>query len=107
MHPFQDRLRRRAVVAVLAAVWVLLSGPAASIPALAAHSAVRLQGVGIASWQFGIPDGYWNLGQTITVLRRTPTTYWAEQFPFAGSSTVGYMGLQADGVHFNGARGDM
>ncbi len=51
-------------------------------------------------------SGFWNVDQHVWIGLKAPVTYWAQYWTWTGASYGGYIGLQTDGVRFDGSRGD-
>jgi hypothetical protein len=92
---------RRTGVMFVAAVAVLVAG---MTPAYAAQH----QNANIAVfWNFNGGTGFWNIDQQVRVNRKAHHSYWAMQWGYTATPNEGgYMGLQTDGIRFNGTRGD-
>ncbi len=89
-------IARTARVSALVALWLV----ATLVATTSAHAAY-------AGWQFQGPgDGFVNIDQVIVVQVKAPTTFFAEQFGFTGTSSNGYIGLQTDGGRLDGSIGE-
>jgi hypothetical protein len=96
------RIVQRVGLAVGLAVALLVT---AVTPAQAAQH----QGGAIAVyWNFHGANGFWNIDQYVRVLQKSHHSYWAMQWGFTATPNEGgYMGLQTDGIRFDGSRGEM
>ncbi|MCA9580288.1 MAG: DUF3472 domain-containing protein, partial [Myxococcales bacterium] len=59
-----------------------------------------------AHWNFGGGDGFWNVDQLVRVDQKAKETFFSQLWNWRGASYGGYVGLQTDGIRFNGTRGD-
>jgi hypothetical protein len=54
-------------------------------------------------------QGFWNVDQTVWVVQKAPSTYWSSNWSWTtthGAATGGYMGIQTNGIRFDGTTGD-
>ena len=59
-------------------------------------------------WNFGGASGFVNVDQHLRIGQKAPTSFWATSWYWSGDpSSPGYIGLQTDGVRFDGTRGEM
>lgn len=97
---------RRLVGAVLIVVLGVSVGVAfGAAPAQAAqHPNANMY----AFWNFHGATGFWNVDQQVRIATKAHHTYWAMDWGFTATpNTGGYMGLQTNGLRFNGTTGDM
>lgn len=65
------------------------------------------RGLDYAYWNFqNITEGFWNIDQSVLIEQKGDYTFWAMQFNFSGSGDAGYMGLQTNGVRWDGTNGE-
>ncbi len=58
-------------------------------------------------WNFTGPgNDLWNVDQTLWIEQKAHHTYWALNWTFTGFRDGGYMGLQTDGIRFDGSVGE-
>ena len=94
-------LLRRTGLMIVAVAAVLVAG------VTPAHAAQHQNANIVAFWNFNGNSGFWNIDQQVRVNRKAHHTYWAMQWGFTATPNEGgYMGLQTDGIRFNGTRGD-
>lgn len=92
---------RRAGLSIGLAVALLV---AVAAPAQAAQH----QNANIAVfWNFHGNTGFWNIDQQVRVNRKAYHSFWAMQWGYTATPNEGgYLGLQTDGIRFDGTRGD-
>ena len=59
-----------------------------------------------AFWQMDDENGFWNVDQYLRVRDKAPYSYWAQYWQWKDAEVGGYLGLQTNGIRFDGSRGD-
>ena len=92
---------RRIVVGLLGAVLAVTVG---AVPAQAAqHRNAHMY----AYWNSNGANGFWNVDQQVRVATKAHHTYWAMNWGFTATpNDGGYMGLQTNGIRFDGSTGE-
>lgn len=105
-HPGRTARAARVLTLLLGAVLLALL-PAGGTPAGAAGAAQHRDANLAIRWDFRGQTGFWNIDQQVLVSRKARNSYWAMQWSFtAAPSAPGYMGLQTNGLRFDGSSGD-
>lgn len=73
---------------------------------LPASSGTHLHANLYGFWDFG-DNGFWNIDQELKIEQKARSSFWAQNWQWTGRSDGGYMGLQTDGVRFDGTRGEL
>lgn len=60
-----------------------------------------------AYWTYETNEGFRNVHQRVKVTRKSPYTFWAQYWTWSGSDQGGYVGLQTNGIRFDGTTGQM
>lgn len=97
---YQITLRRAGLALAVAGALLV----AVAVPAQAAQ---HPNGNIAVFWNFHGNTGFWNIDQQVRVNRKAHHSYWAMQWGFTATPNEGgYMGLQTNGIRFNGTQGD-
>jgi Domain of unknown function (DUF3472) len=57
-------------------------------------------------WDFNGATGFWNVDQHLWIGRKAPYSFWASTWAWSNSQSGGYIGLQTNGLRFDGSKGD-
>lgn len=58
-----------------------------------------------AFWTYDSDAGFRDVTQKVKVRRKAPSTFWSQTWTWLGADHGGYVGLQTDGVRFDGTTG--
>jgi hypothetical protein len=76
--------------------------PSGRMAAAAQHQNAYLY----VDWDFGSASGFWNINQTMRISKKASSTYWAQFWSWTDADYGGYIGLQTNGVRFDGSTGE-
>jgi hypothetical protein len=97
-------VRRLAAVALS---MVLGAASAVTIGATPAQAAQHRDAHMYAYWNFNGANGFWNVDQQVRIATKAHHTYWAMNWGFTVTPNEGgYMGLQTNGIRFDGSTGE-